>query len=82
MEVEPQVAHSLRFSTAARSVACRRPEVRARTRGHPARGRRSPIPLLPPTPIVLTPVAPPSGRHFCETAQHDVHGDATGHKVK
>ena len=71
MEVEAQVAHFLRFSPA---VLCRPPEVRARTR---ASGRWPPALLLPPTPNVLTPVTPPSGRHFCETAQHDVHGDAT-----
>ena len=71
MELEPQVAHFRRLSTA---VLCQRPEVRARTR---AAGSQPPAPLLPPTPIGLTPVAPPSGRHFCETAQHDIHGDAT-----
>ena len=63
MEVEAQVAHFRRLSTA---VLCQWSEVRARTR---AVGRKLPAPLLPPTPIVLTPVSPPSGRHFCETAQ-------------
>eukprot|EP00966_Prymnesium_polylepis_P095888 2221532-Prymnesium_polylepis.1 len=65
MEVEAQVAHFLRLSTAA---LCRQPEVRARTQ---ASGRWPPALFLPPTPNVLTPAAPPSGRHFCETAQHD-----------
>ena len=71
MEVEAQVANFRRLSTA---VLCQWSEVRARTR---AAGRKLPAPLLPPTPIVLTTVYPQSGRHFCETAQHDVHGDAT-----
>eukprot|EP00966_Prymnesium_polylepis_P009174 211341-Prymnesium_polylepis.1 len=62
MKVDTQVAHFLRLSTAALS---RQPEVRARTR---ASGRWPPALLLPPTLNVLTPVAPPSGRHFCETA--------------
>ena len=73
MEVEAQVAH-LHFRRLSTAVLCQWSEVRARTR---AVGRKLPAPLLPPTPIVLTPVSPPSGRHFCETAQHDVHGDAT-----
>eukprot|EP00966_Prymnesium_polylepis_P250810 5799460-Prymnesium_polylepis.1 len=61
MEVEAQVAHFLRLSTAALR---RQPEVRARSR---ASGRWPSALLLPLMPNVLTPVTPPSGRHFCET---------------
>eukprot|EP00966_Prymnesium_polylepis_P036262 841056-Prymnesium_polylepis.1 len=69
MEVEAQVAQFLRFSPA---VLCRRPEVRARTRASGRQPARSLV--TPDTQCVLTrhpKVAPPSGRHFCETAQHD-----------
>eukprot|EP00966_Prymnesium_polylepis_P289637 6690186-Prymnesium_polylepis.1 len=67
MEVEAQVAHFLRFSSpAVRSVG--RPRC-ALELGHPAGGR--PFSCYPRHPMCSPLVTPPSGRHFCETAQHD-----------
>eukprot|EP00966_Prymnesium_polylepis_P190361 4411068-Prymnesium_polylepis.1 len=69
MEVEAQVAHFRRLSTVVLSVSGPR---RALELGQLA--GNCPLPCYPRHPLcspTLTPVSPPSGRHFCETAQHD-----------